>query len=59
MIAPHEPRLDEPPVGTAAVGARDATVALRSPTEAPGPCGAAAIARDRIGLPEREGVGER
>jgi predicted NBD/HSP70 family sugar kinase len=37
----------------------DATVELRSPTEAPGARGAAAIARHRIGLPEREGVGAR
>jgi predicted NBD/HSP70 family sugar kinase len=37
----------------------DATVELLSPTEAPGARGAAAIARRRIGLPEREGVGER
>jgi predicted NBD/HSP70 family sugar kinase len=37
----------------------DATVELRSRTEAPGARGAAAIARQRIGLPEREGVGKR
>jgi predicted NBD/HSP70 family sugar kinase len=37
----------------------DATVELLSPTEAPGARGAASIARRRIGLPEREGVGER
>jgi predicted NBD/HSP70 family sugar kinase len=37
----------------------DATVELLSPTQAPGARGAAAIARHRIGLPEREGVGER
>ena len=37
----------------------DATVELLSPTEAPGARGAAAIARQRIGPPEREGVGER
>ena len=37
----------------------NATVELLSPTEAPGARGAAAIARHRIGLPEREGVGER
>ena len=37
----------------------DATVELLSPTEKPGARGAAAIARHRIGLPEREGVGER
>jgi hypothetical protein len=37
----------------------DATVELLSPTVAPGARGAAAIARHRIGLPEREGVGER
>jgi glucokinase len=38
---------------------RDATVELLSPTQAPGARGAAAIARHRIGLPGREGVGER
>ena len=37
----------------------DASVELLSPSEAPGARGAAAIARHRIGLPEREGVGER
>ncbi len=37
----------------------DATVELLSPTEAPGARGAAAIARHHIGLPVREGVGER
>ena len=45
------------PLVQAALG--DATVELLSPTEAPGARGAAAIARHRIGLPEREGVGER
>ncbi len=37
----------------------DAPVELLSPTEAPGARGAAAIARHHIGLPVREGVGER
>ena len=37
----------------------DPSVELLSPTEAPGARGAAAIARRRIGLPDREGVGER
>jgi glucokinase len=37
----------------------DVTVELLSPTEVPGARGAAAIARDRVGLREREGVGER
>ena len=37
----------------------DPSVELLSPTEAPGARGAAAIARHRIGSPEREGVGER
>jgi predicted NBD/HSP70 family sugar kinase len=37
----------------------DASIELLSPTEAPGARGAAAIARHRIGLPEREVVGER
>jgi len=37
----------------------DATVELLPPSEAPGARGAAAIARQRIGLPTREGVGER
>jgi len=37
----------------------DATVVLLSPTEAPGARGAATIARHRIVLREREGVGER
>ncbi len=45
------------PLIEAALG--DATIELLSPTEAPGARGAAAIARYRIGLPEREGVGER
>ena len=45
------------PLVQAALG--DATVELLSPTEEPGARGAAAIARHRIGLPEREGVGER
>ena len=45
------------PLVEAALG--DATIELLSPTEAPGARGAAAIARYRIGLPEREGVGER
>jgi len=45
------------PLVEAALGG--ATVELLSPTEAPGARGAAAIARDRIGLPEGEGVGGR
>jgi glucokinase len=45
------------PLVEAALG--DATVELLPPSEAPGARGAAAIARLRIGLPEREGVGER
>jgi glucokinase len=45
------------PLVEAALG--DASVELLSPTEAPGARGAAAIARNRIGLPEREGVGGR
>ena len=45
------------PLVQAALG--DATVELLSPNEAPGARGAAAIARHRIGLPEREGVGAR
>ena len=45
------------PLVEAALG--DATVELLSPTEAPGARGAAAIARHRIGLRVREGVGER
>ena len=45
------------PLVEAALG--DATVELLSPAEAPGARGAAAIARYRIGLPVREGVGER
>jgi predicted NBD/HSP70 family sugar kinase len=45
------------PLVEAALG--DATVELLSPIEAPSARGAAAIARQRIGLPEREGVGER
>ncbi len=45
------------PLIRAALGV--ATVELLSPTEAPAARGAAAIARNRIGLPEREGVGER
>lgn len=45
------------PLIEAALG--DASVELLSPTEAPGARGAAAIARNRIGTPEREGVGGR
>jgi predicted NBD/HSP70 family sugar kinase len=45
------------PLVEAALG--DAAVELLSPTEAPAARGAAAIARHRIGSPEREGVGER
>ena len=45
------------PLAQAAMG--DATVELLSPTHAPGARGAAAIARHHLGLPEREGVGER
>jgi predicted NBD/HSP70 family sugar kinase len=45
------------PLVEAALG--DATVELLPPSEAPGARGAAVIARHRIGLPEREGVGER
>jgi len=45
------------PLVEAAMG--DATVELLSPLEAPGARGAAAIARHGIGLPQREGVGER
>jgi predicted NBD/HSP70 family sugar kinase len=45
------------PLVQAALG--DPAVELLSPTEAPGARGAAAIARQRIRLPEREGVGER
>ncbi len=45
------------PLVEAALG--DATVELLSPTVAPGARGVAGIARQRIGLPEREGVGER
>jgi glucokinase len=37
----------------------DAAVELLSPTEAPGARGAATIARNRIGLLKREGVGDR
>jgi len=37
----------------------DAAVELLSPTEAPGARGAATIARNRTGLLEREGVGDR
>jgi ROK family len=45
------------PLAQAALG--DATVELLSPIEASGARGAAAIARHRLDLPEREGVGER
>jgi glucokinase len=45
------------PLVAAALG--DATVQLLSPTEEPAARGAASIARHRIGLPERKGVGER
>ena len=45
------------PLVEAALG--DATVELLSPSVAPAARGAATIARQRIGSPEREGVGER
>ncbi len=45
------------PLVEAALG--DGSVELLSPTEAPAARGVAAIARYSIGLPEREGVGER
>lgn len=45
------------PLVQAALG--DATIELLSPEENPGARGAAAIARHRIGLREREGVSER
>jgi glucokinase len=45
------------PLVQAALG--DATVELLSPAEAPGARGAAGIARRRIGMLKREGVGER
>jgi predicted NBD/HSP70 family sugar kinase len=45
------------PLVQAAMGG--ATVELLPPTETPGARGVAAIARQRIALPEREGVGER
>ena len=45
------------PLAQAALG--DVTVELLSPAEAPGARGAAAIARQRIGSPGREGVSER
>ena len=45
------------PLVEAALG--DETVELLSPTEAPAARGVATIARHRIGLHEREGVGER
>ena len=45
------------PLVQAALG--DATIELLSPTEAPGARGAAAIARNRLSLREREGVSER
>jgi len=45
------------PLARAALG--DATVELLSPSQAAGARGAAGIARQRIGSPEREGVGKR
>jgi glucokinase len=45
------------PLVEAALG--DASIELLSPSVAPGARGAAAIARHRVDLPEREGVGER
>jgi glucokinase len=45
------------PLVQAALG--DATIELLSPTDVPGARGVAAIARFRIEIPEREGVGER
>jgi len=61
LLEPLRARLDRErassPLAQAAMG--DLTVELSSPTESPGARGAAALARQRIGLPEREGVGER
>ena len=61
LLEPIRSRIDHEraasPLAQAAMG--DVTVELLSPTQAPGARGAAAIARHRIGLPEREGVGER
>lgn len=54
MIAAHEPAHNGPQAASS-----DATVVLLSPTGAPSARGAAAIARHCIGLPGREGVGER
>jgi predicted NBD/HSP70 family sugar kinase len=54
-------RIDRERAASALVEAAlgNATIELLSPSQAPGARGAAAIARHRIGLPEREGVGER
>ncbi len=61
LLDPVRARIDQEraasPLVQAALG--EATIELLSPTEKPGARGAAAIARHRIGLPEREGVGER
>jgi glucokinase len=61
LLGPVRSRIDREraasPLVYAALG--DATVELLPPHEAPAARGAAAIARRRIVLPEREGVGER
>jgi predicted NBD/HSP70 family sugar kinase len=61
LLEPIRSRIDRECAASALVRAAlgDTTVELLSPTEAPAARGAAAIARQRIGLPEREGVGER
>jgi predicted NBD/HSP70 family sugar kinase len=59
LLEPIRSRIARERAASPLVALGDATVELLSPTVAPGARGAAAIARHRIGLPEREGVGER
>lgn len=61
LLAPIQARIARERAASPLVEAAlsDATVELLPPTEAPGARGAAAIARHRMGLPDREGVGER
>jgi glucokinase len=61
LLGPLEQRISHERAASALVEAAfsDATVRVLSPDMAAGARGAAAIARRRIGLPQREGVGER
>jgi glucokinase len=61
LLGPLQSHIDHDRAASPVVGAAlgDTAVELLSPTVAPGARGAATIARQRMGLPDREGVGER